>query len=283
MFNQLTLRVSLLLTFVIAFNSKVFAQPILPDLASVTQNGINVITWNCQFEGVKSIAILRSSDSNFNFITIGYVKDIKKGIQYYLDGHPKAGVNWYKLNIVFGSSLAWTSNRLKIKVDSTQIAKGKVMPSNDSLQYLASKFRTKTIDLSEDVLKPTVGGTPAANLVVTNTSVVSNVKIDSSNIKPRPTIKIPDIGQVDAYSYIKSQYVFTNPFTGHVNVEIADVAKYKYSIDFFDAANVKVLDIPKISESSIIIDKRNFQRTGMYRFELMKDRVKIETGYVTIY
>lgn len=286
MFNQLTLRISLLLAFLFAFNSNVFAQPILPDLASVTENGINVITWDCQFEGVKSIAVLRSNDSNFNFITIGYVKNIKKGVQYYLDGHPKAGTNWYKLNIVFGSNLAWTSNRIKIKVDSAQIAKGKVLPSNDSLQYLATKFRTKTIDLSTDTATVAKGSNPNApkiDVVVTTSSTVTTPKVDSAAIKPKPVLKIPDIGQVDAYSYIKSQYVFTNPFTGHVNVEIADVAKYKYSIDFFDAANVKVLDIPRISEPSVIIDKRNFQRTGMYRFDLMKDKVKIETGYVTIY
>ncbi|HTN18090.1 MAG TPA: hypothetical protein VL092_10440, partial [Chitinophagaceae bacterium] len=60
------------------------AQPVLPDMASVTQNGINILTWTCQYDGVKSIAVQRSSDSNLNYITIGYVKDVKKGVQYYL-------------------------------------------------------------------------------------------------------------------------------------------------------------------------------------------------------
>ena len=315
---------------------KAFAQPTLPDLANVSQNGINILTWACQYEGVKSIAVQRSSDSNFNYITIGYVLDVKKGIQYYLDGHPKPGPNWYRVKLVFGSDLSWTSNRIKVMVDSASMAKARVLPSNDSLQVMAAKMRTKSIQISEtntnqvkdttrvqvkdtnsqtvkvqdtnttkvanannikvaDTKAVKVMGTTKAKLADTNTvkladknvMVTSTVKSAKDSSKQRKgvilTIEVPDIENVNAYSYIKSEYIYTNPFTGHVNIEIADAKTAKYNLEFYDNKNVKILEVPKISEPNIVLDKRNFQRVGMYKFELYKDKVKLETGYITIY
>ncbi len=317
---------------------KAFAQPTLPDLANVSQNGINILTWACQYEGVKSIAVQRSSDSNFNYITIGYVLDVKKGIQYYLDGHPKPGPNWYRVKLVFGSDLSWTSNRIKVMVDSASMAKARVLPSNDSLQIMAAKMRTKSIQISEsntntnqvkdsnkvqvkdtnsnrvnlkdsntvkvantsnvtvadtqavkvaDISKSKVADTNTLKVADKNVMVTSTVKSTKDSSKQRKgiilTIEVPDIENVNAYSYIKSEYIYTNPFTGHVNIEIADAKTAKYNLEFYDNKNVKILEVPKISEPNIVLDKRNFQRVGMYKFELYKDKVKLETGYITIY
>jgi hypothetical protein len=233
------------------------AQPVLPDIVGVTQKGLNIISWTSQYERLKSIAVQRSSDSFFNYATIGYVKSLAKGPQAFIDGHPLPGNNWYRLQIVFGSDLNWYSNRLKLFVDSAQLLQQRVMPPNDSLQKLAAKVR----------FNDTAGA-------VTNPAAPS---------KPILSVAIPDVSGADAYAYIKSQYVFTNPFTGHVNVEIKDAKEYRYSLQFFDQKDVRVLDIPRISEPNIIIDKRNFQRKGIFRFELARDREKLETGYITIY
>jgi hypothetical protein len=278
--RQSVFRILFLLIIFISFFQKSIAQPVLPDMASVTQNGINILTWTCQYDGVKSIAVQRSSDSNLNYITIGYVKDTKKGVQYYLDGHAKAGPNWYRVKLVFGSDLSWTSNRIKIIVDSAQVAKGRVLPPNDSLQTLASKFSTKRVDVTDSA-----SGKVGKKTVIVTSTVTKSKDTNVLNRTPSLglTIEIPDIENVNAYSYIKSQYVFTNPFTGHVNIEIADAKAVKYSIDFFDSKNVKILEIPKIAEPAVILDKRNFQRVGMYKFELYKEKVKLETGYITIY
>lgn len=276
--RQFALRLVLLLTIFFSCTQDAFAQPTLPDMASVTQNGINIITWACQYDGVKSIAVQRSNDSNFNYITIGYVKNVKKGIQYYLDGHPKAGTNWYRVTLVFGSDLSWTSNRIKIVVDSTQIAKGNVLPSNDSLQGLAAKFQTKKVPVSDSATGKSGQKTPVVNSTL---PVIKDTVLNAP--KPVITIEIPDIENVNAYTYIKSRYVFTNPFTGHVNIEIDDVKTSKYSIEFFDSKNIMILEVPKITEPNVILDKRNFQRVGMYKFELYKEKVKLETGFVTIY
>lgn len=252
------LRPLLILLLFIAVKSA--AQPALPDMVGVTQKGMNILSWTSQYERLKSIAVQRSSDSFFNYTTIGYVKNLKKGAQAFIDGHPLPGTNWYRLQIAFGSDLTWQSNRIKLFVDSAQLLqKGVVLP-NDSLQKLA------------------------ANVRFVDTAGMRAIS-PAEPVKPVLSITLPDASSAEseAYAYIKSQYVFTNPFTGHVNVEIQDAKAFKYSLRFFNQKEMRVLDVPRIPEPAIIIDKRNFQHKGIYRFELMRDTEKLESGYITIY
>lgn len=254
------------------------AQPLMPDMIGTTDNGVNVLTWTSQYEGIKSIAMQRSQDSVHNFATIGYVKDLKKGSQAFIDGHPNPGKNWYRLYIVFNSDLTWYSNTYKIFVDSASLLKQRVLPSNDSLQKYASKV--KTLGDSSYSL-----GTKTA--AAAHTSANGTISVPAGNVKSSgPVIAIPNLTSTnsDAAVYIKSQFVFTNPFTGHVNVEIPDVRAHMFSIKFFDQkTNKTVLEVPRINESPVIIDKRNFQKKGIYRFQLDKDKQTLETGYITIY
>lgn len=244
--------------------TKLHAQPLLPEIVGASDKGINVLSWISQYDGIKSIAVQRSSDSVYNFATIGYVKNLKKGSQAFIDGHPVPGNNWYRLYIAFNSDLTWYSNRFKIHVDSATILAKGVLPPNDSLQKLASRIKVDT----SSARQPAQPGKPVDTLQ----QLVNKIRLS-----------IPDPGDVDVFSYIKSQYVFTNPFTGHVTMEVPDVKKYHYSIRFYNMNNKKVLEIPRILESPVIIDKRNFQKKGVFKFDLMKGEEKMESGYVTIY
>ncbi len=234
------------------------AQPLLPDLIGVTQKGVNVLAWTSQYDGIKSISVQRSSDSVYNYTTIGYVRNLKKGPQGFIDGHPLPGANWYRLYIAFASDLTWTSNRFKISVDSAALLRGAVLGPNDSLQRMV----------------------PAAVLALANARVDTTGR-DSGTVHATIPVLTDPSDVVEAY--IKSQYVFTNPFTGHVNVELPDVRSTQYTLRFYDGANHRVLDIPRIPESPVVIDKRNFGRRGLYRFELLKNRENWETGFITIY
>ena len=256
------LKAVLLLIFFLSCSSltRIAAQPLLPDMVGVTQKGLNILSWTSQYERLKSIAVQRSSDSFFNYTTIGYVKTLSKGAQAFIDGHPLPGKNWYRLQIVFNSDLNWFSNRIKLFVDSAQLLLQRVMPPNDSLQKLASRVRFNDTTL-----------------------IAPNPHMATRPILPVLSVAIPEASGVDAYAYIKSQYVFTNPFTGHVNVEVKDPRMFRYSLQFYDSKESRVLDIPRIAEPAVIIDKRNFQRKGIYRFELMRDREKLESGFITIY
>lgn len=232
----------LFLPLLLAFSIFSTAQTALPDLQATSQKGINVLSWLCQYEGIKSIAVQRSHDSIYNYTTIGYVKDTKKGVQGYVDGHPLPGNNFYRLYIAFNSDLTWYSNRIKIYIDSSQLMQKAVLPPNDSLQKM---LNTSLTDGENSI----------------NTSAITS------------------------YTYTRSQYIFTNPFTGHINIELPDDMNPKdvYSIKFFNQENVQIFEVPKVSEQSVILDKRNFQRKGLYKFELLKNAKLLESGFVTIY
>src|SRR5690606_4745205 len=94
-----------------------------------------------------------------------------------------------------------------------------------------------------------------------------------------------DPSAITSYSYVRSMFVFTNPFTGHINIELPEAVNNTtvYSIKFFSNTGAHVFTIPKISEQSVILDKRNFQKKGLFKFELWKDKEIIETGHVSIY
>lgn len=213
------------------------AQPDLPAIAAATQGGITVLSWNNPYEsGLKSIAVQRSADSNYNFATLGYVTNLKKGVQSFVDAHPAPGKNWYRLIILFSPEMEWKSNLAKVIVDSASIANRKPLPPSDSLQKLISQ-----------------AGNAAA------------------------------INSVNTVSYPKSQYVFTNPFTGNINIEIQDALKENYSLVFYDEQDRVVLKVPRINDKIVILDKRNFQTTGLFKFKLLKNKEEFDKGYVTIY
>ncbi len=225
--------------------------PLLPSIAVGTEQAINFLTWNCQYDGIKSIAVQRSGDSIYNYLTIGYVRKTKQGIQSYIDGHPLPGKNFYRLYIAFNSDLTWYSNRVRVNVDSnTLLMQSMVLPPNDSLQ----KYISNTD--GDNPLKEIIG----------KMSFTTSYEADPN-----------------AFSYIKSQYIFTNPLTGHVNMELPDVKSQRYNVKFYDQKEREILDVPRVTASPAIIDKRNFQKKGIYKFVLRRNTTMLETGYITIY
>lgn len=234
------------------------AQPALPEVAHATSKAVNFLSWTSPYEHIRSIAVQRSPDSVFNWQVIGFVKDLNQGPQAFIDGHPIPGRNFYRLEIVFSSDLHWFSNSVKLHVDSNDIKNGRVLPPTDSLQkYVAGMLRDGTL----------------------------RIKVDTSNHTGNieTNIVVPTTGNSQQYSYERSLYVYTDPFTGHVNVSVGDPKAHMYAIQFYDGRNNKVLFIPHVGVPELIIDKRNFQKKGLYKFELIEDQQIKETGFVTIY
>lgn len=248
------LRLCLLFSVLILSFSAAKAQPVLPEIATATSNGVNFLSWTNQYDGIRSIAVQRSPDSVFNWTVIGFVKNLKKGPQAYIDGHPRPGKNYYRLEIVFNSDLHWFSNTMQLFIDSSALQNQPVLPPNDSLQHNVT------------------------DLIKSGVMAVTSDK-DSVTIP----ISIPETKAEQQVSFPRSKYVFTNPFTGHINVEIGPLEGHRYSLEFFNDKNRMVLQIPRISEPTVIIDKRNFQQKGLYKFQLFKDKELLETGYVTLY
>lgn len=256
---------SILLLFITVFTAKVKAQlPVLPDMIAGTDKGVVILNWENQYKGLKSIAVQRSSDSVFNYVTVGYVANLKEGPQAFIDGHPNPGDNWYRLNIAFSSDLTWFSNRVKVEIDSATILNKGVVPPNDSLQKYASGI---TIDANE--------------IVASSKELDGKVSANPGSMN----LSLPSESGANQFSYIKSQYVFTNPFTGHVTVQLPTDGRKIYAIEFYgmDNSSTPVLEVPRIRNKEVIIDKRNFNRKGIYKFMLYEGDKKMEEGYVTIY
>ncbi len=249
--RNLCLSAFIIFSVFITSESKAQTAPLLPSIAVGTEQAINFLTWNCQYDGIKSIAVQRSGDSIYNYLTIGYVKKTKQGIQSYIDGHPLPGKNFYRLYIAFNSDLTWYSNRVRVNVDSnTLLMQSMVLPPNDSLQKYISN------DDTDNPLKE----------IISKMSFTTSYEADPN-----------------AFSYIKSQYIYTNPLTGHVNMELPDVRSQRYNVKFYDQKEREILDVPRVTASPAIIDKRNFQKKGIYKFVLRRNTTMLETGYITIY
>ncbi len=301
------------------FYTSAQAQPLLPDMAGISDRGVNFLTWTCQYDGIKSIAVQRSADSTMNFATVGYVKNLKKGVQVFADGHPLPGNNYYQLFIVFNSDLSWTGNHIKLYVDSTLIKNRRIkLPSNDSLQrYLTTTIGNKE---PEEEKKKSHPGTVTNNNVVnaaTDTATYSpygsiNAKkkktvivvgtkdadvvtsLDSSQkrllisndslVKKQPKIIIrltTNVTDLDPYNYVRSQYVSSDDLTGNINITLPDVKFHSYSMRIYNG-NKMIMDIPRFTASPIILDKRNFHQSGLYKFTIKRDNKEFESGNVSV-
>lgn len=287
----------IILSFLIGSAYGVQAQaPQLPDIIAASDKGVNVLSWDCQYEGLKSIAVQRSSDSVFNYKTVGFVKNLKKGQQAFIDGHPQAGNNWYRLYIAFSSDLTWYSNTIKVYIDSATLLAKSVIPPNDSLQKYASSVQISPEDVIASSTAPPPSSPAAAaaannansapTTVIAGRTVATNITNNNTAApKPKLNLNLPKDEDVNQFTYIKSKHVFTNPFTGHVALELPDDLREPYAIKFFKQGDERtpVLDIPRIRKTKVIIDKHNFQGKGVYKFILFKGPNKLEEGYISIF
>lgn len=311
MFLKLPLRGFLFLGLLIATTTAI-AQPTLPDIAVSKDKGINVISWDCQYDGIKSIAVQRSSDSVYNYKTIGYVASLKKGVQAFIDGHPNPGKNFYRLYIVFNSQLTWYSNRARMIVDSADIRNKRVLPPNDSLQKLVPTLVFRSEPAVTTTTKPATTNTATATKPATtppgrsvtpstaieklngntgiapihNDSLSLDLSLAPVNVPPPPpkiTIEIPETPEDEGFSFVQSQYVYTDPFTGHVTIDLPDSKKHYYMLTFKNSEGKKVMVIEKINEDKVILDKHNFNKKGIYDFELKRDHKPFENGKISIF
>jgi hypothetical protein len=227
----------------LCFTSFSFAQLTdLPAMLIETKDAINTISWQCQFDGVKSIAIQRSTDSVRNFVTIGVVNKPKKGVGSFHDTKPVSGKNYYRLSINFAGDLEWFSNTYKVFLDSATIARS--------------------------IEKAIQSGT-------------SNSILPTTDNTSKGTDKTPVIDPI--FRYTPSTRVFTNPYSGHINVSLDNTVGKRYSLKFFTPEKEEVLKVGRILKKFIVVDKNNFNSTGTYQFELYDGSELVESGYVTIY
>lgn len=85
------------------------------------------------------------------------------------------------------------------------------------------------------------------------------------------------------FYYTPSTHVYTNPYTGHINISLDDALSQKYNIKFYTPESKEILRISRITKPMLVLDKNNFNAKGTYQFKLFDGNDLVESGYVTIY
>ena len=213
------------------------AQPTLPDLTGTNENGLALLSWTCQYDGVKSISVLRSADSNFNYTTVGYVRKLLKGVQAFVDGHPMPGKNFYKLSIVFNSGLTWGSNHHGVYVDSASINPKRIVPANEALQKMIVTDMLEKVVPKQPQPKMPRKMAPAEREKYTEVLKKNMDEINDTSIK-RPKFKFNRQDDKD-----EMEHVFSS-----VPVEIRKKLSIAYEDEDNDLNAAKALDEPRLSQ-----------------------------------
>ncbi|MBL7692250.1 MAG: hypothetical protein JNM41_11700 [Flavipsychrobacter sp.] len=245
----LTLRCLVILVVPLFCGFAVVGQPLLPGIGCACGEGGVEVTWQCQYDGVKHITVNRSFDSLGRFEKVGRLDVPVKGTQRYFDRDSRAGNRYYRLSIEFNSGLVWQSNMCRIVVDTTCV-----------LRRSASKTA---------LVKDTAEQGGERNVV----SVVSMKRI----VLPRP------IDNIAEPLFVIPVHVGVQKNTGHVFVKLPpDPNGARHSIYFYDLQGVAIVGIADLRADYVLIEKRNFQHRGVYKFLLKKDGSELESGYITV-
>ena len=101
--------------------------------------------------------------------------------------------------------------------------------------------------------------------------------------KEKSNLLIEPVVAPAPFTFVPSTKIYTNPYTGHVNIKLEDAWNRRYSIRFYDPSKNEVLRISRVSKPSLVLDKNNFNSRGIYSFQLFDGSAVIDTGFVTIY
>ena len=97
------------------------------------------------------------------------------------------------------------------------------------------------------------------------------------------TLSLPPTDVTDI-SYILPIHVSLSAATGHIRVALpAYPTDAVYSLAFYTMQGDIVVDIPHAKARDFLIDKRNFQRSGTYRFILRRDGVLLESACIRVF
>lgn len=225
----------ILFLYIFLFPLVGFAQPDLPNVAQLSKDGVNILSWvNPYTSNTKEVLIERSNTLEGEYAVIGKVEEIHLPTQYYTDIQPQAGDNYYRVLVIFKTGHEWRSNDVHIHNAPETLSNSKVI-SKDSVEHLV-----KTLGVVRDVEPMQV-------------------------------------------NYKVSPYVYINPYNGNVNIELNDALEEWYKIIFYDENNKVMFEIPRVNDVFVILDKRNFQKFGLYKFKIFKNDTDFADGYISIY
>ena len=267
--------------FLFLFYGSASAQQDLPYFSGIVDDDNIILSWNCQYSSVKEIAVLRSADSTSNFFTIGYVDKLKKGPQTFSDLYPAPGKNYYKLCLVFKSGLKWSTGFCAVTFNDEDTVSAPKLPPVPTRMPVSGDGMAPANAILRPIVETTAKQPVSPPKASPNTPQSDTTKQQPVKLKLNTAFEDMDSTTMNT---VRSRFLSTDPTSGHIKMELpADVAEHHYSIKFYNKQNHLVVDIPFVNKSTVIIDKRNFQRKGTYKFKLRRDLIELEAGSVTIY
>jgi hypothetical protein len=194
-------------------------------------------------------------------------------------------------------------NFIAFKNQYDKLERIEVQRSNDSLKgyvTIGVLSKPKKGDGTYADEKPMIGKNHYQLRIVFNEemdwySKRKSILLDSSNVVTsaltkgdEATLAAPAAGVittapvVEEFNFTASAHVFTNTFTGHINIELESTIEKRYSLVFYDANNGETVRIDRINKDRVVLDKHNFNGRGVYKFILKEAGVQVETGYVRV-
>jgi hypothetical protein len=117
------------------------------------------------------------------------------------------------------------------------------------------------------------------NSMLIDDSIASNAAKQKA-LEANPTLAIEDIKPT--FTFTPSTHIYTNTYTGHININLENTVNKKYSLIFFGNDSKEVFRLDRISYDVIVLDKHNFNGKGTFSFSLLESGKEVEKGYVNV-
>ncbi|MBX3239102.1 MAG: hypothetical protein KIT80_10000 [Chitinophagaceae bacterium] len=254
------------------------AQDTLPSFTVSDRNGRIILNWVNSFPVVKQLSIQRSSDSLKGFKTILTLPDPTSVINGFLDNNAPDTVLYYKLYILLDSGkYVFSKSRRPVK----KAMEPAVVNTDLRIPEENPGVVNTDIRIPEQNQAPVVSMADAAD-----ESSPKKYGMASANVtqkKGSSAFSKDTVTQVSAPAEIikPSSFVFTNS-DGNVTIVLPTDRFRQFSVKFFDPEGDPAFAINTIREHIIIVDRSNFMRSGIFRFELYENGVVKEKNKVQI-
>ncbi|OQP63210.1 hypothetical protein A3860_25305 [Niastella vici] len=268
-----------------------WAQEVLPDFTVVTKGNKKVIiSWTNNYPVTTQISIQRSKDSTKGFATILSVADPTAQQNGIVDGKAPDANLFYRLFVVqdngkfvFTKSKRpfWDTARVVVNNKLTQQT-----PENARRVIISESVTPKQAEEIKETLQPAVVKVPEPEkffFVKKRDTLVATINAkdlkkfrDSIVTRTKDTIAFAGADTILLKPFVPkevfkpSKFIYTEK-DGNVTISLPNATIHHYSVKFFDEKSVPLFDISEVKESSLLIDKVNFLRSGWYKFELYED------------
>ena len=267
-----------------------WAQEVLPDFTVVTKGNKKVIiSWTNNYPVTTQISIQRSKDSTKGFATILSVADPTAQQNGIVDGKATDANQFYRLFIVQDNGKFVFSKSKRPYWDTARVAINKQpqqTPENTRRVIISESVTPKQAEEIKETLQPAAVKVPEPEkffFVKKRDTLVATINAkdlkkfrDSVVTKTKDTIAFAGADTILLKPFVPkevfkpSKFIYTEK-DGNVTISLPNTAIHHYSVKFFDEKSVPLFDITEVKESSLLIDKVNFLRSGWYKFELYED------------